>query len=280
MTRLNVVQVSPGAGLTSFIGAISTQDGEACTLNGWSEPTATPGMPSSFIGTARIAGSLSDNVNASVAYMTDNTAISQGALVGAVTYPADATQKSVSVGVKLNPADRVGNSFVTYKTPTFTAPLPASAFITAQVIGTAKSPNAAGVAEQVQVMSWKSNVKTSDNVTIAFPSAPSLTSPVNGAAVKATDTFTWTGGTAPYRLDIDCKGYKASIVTNATDAALPTGLGSWPAAATDCTASVTSYSSATTIDSTVVADAPFKTTSPWAADGTMATVTNAFTSAP
>lgn len=34
VTRLNVVQVSPGAGVTSFIGAISKLDGEACTLNG------------------------------------------------------------------------------------------------------------------------------------------------------------------------------------------------------------------------------------------------------
>ena len=34
ITRLNIVQVSPGAGQTSFIGAIATQGGEACTLSG------------------------------------------------------------------------------------------------------------------------------------------------------------------------------------------------------------------------------------------------------
>ena len=250
----------------------------------WVEPTATPGLPASFSGVARIAGSLTDTVAATVSPMSA-LGVGQDTLAGTVTYPADATEKTVSVGVKLSPADRVGYTFVTYRTApgntSLSAPVPGRAGITALVVGTARSPNAAGAARQTQVVVWKTNLNTrTSNVAIAFPSAPSLTTPAEGANVKATDTFSWTGGTAPYRLDVDCIGYKASIVTMATDAALPTGLGSWPAAATACTAAVTSYgSNVPSLESFVAADAPFKTTSPWAADGTMATMTNAFMSA-
>ncbi len=236
----------------------------------WQEATAVPGTPTGFSGVQRIPQTLTDNVAATVPPW--NLKPTQTVdLTGSTTFPAGATVRTVSFGMKLDNADRVGYTFDTNTYPptaNFTSKMPSANGITAQVVGTARMPNGAGVAAMKQAIVWKTNLApNATGVTLAFPTAPTLTSPANASAMKVTDTIKWTGGTAPYRVDIDCKGYKAAIVTNATEAVLPAGLGSWPAAATACTATVSSFDHVKTIDETVAVDAPFKTTSFWSGDG-------------
>ena len=252
---------------TTFSGATAVWFGKT-TFQGtiWAiEYTGTSTQAiTAYNGYARIPLSLTAGTPGTVNGIS-LTPLSTSTLSGTVSsIPAGAGSASVSVALK-HAADPFGH-FVggsTSTTGAFSLAAPnATGSISVNVVAQAGT-SSAGVSTSYTI--WKANVPSNTtNVALAFPTAPSYGSPVNGAtAVAGNETFTWSAGTPAgvYMLDISCgsaaPNYAATIFTAGTSVQMPdtSALGAtWPGTES-CTWKINFYSEAANVDAVTAANA-------------------------